>query len=395
MPGRGVKILFYLPVITPWWFDNIVEPLIRCLAGENEVHVLAPSSWSGTGIGPRELVACADMPQLRWHIVDGDSHPSMRTVPADRTGIVDFVRALAPDYVLCRSADCETPKAFPGVVRHMMEGGASPLAIPNDWIVLQEQPFDHGLMPELGSDGRSELERLIAPLWEPLLRLTQPSRQMRKSFRQWAGIPADRPVLALPLEYEHEENFFTMHRVGASPNHRLIAELADTIDDSFFLAITNHPLNELHVDNSALKAEIASRGSRMRMLPGSGPEGENTTTLLARDADGLLVGDSKVYSMAAFFGTPMLRRSQFKTGEWLRAYTDLESFLPAVAEGKALASDRDDARSWFAFHIANNLLDPKDPDLTPAGLLARMDRPVDPARWNRSFEHFRAASELL
>lgn len=390
--ARGVRILFYLPVITQWWFDSIVEPLIRRLANAAEVHILAPVPWSGTGIGHHELARCADLPQLRWHIVDGEGHPTMRTDPADRAAIIDFVTSLAPDYVLCRSADCETVRGFPGVVRHIMEGGASPLAIPNDWVVLQEQPFDHGCMPALSSSERSELDRRIAPAWSHLLGLAQPSRQMRKSFRAWAGLPVDRPILALPLEYEHEENFFPMHRVGATPNHRLVAELAARIDDSFFLAITNHPLNALHVDSAALEAEIASHGSRMRLLPGATPEGENSTMLLAREAQGLLVGDSKVYSMAAFFGTPMLRRTRFETGGWLNAYSDPDTFLPAVASGDAVAAGREDARSWFAFHIANNLIDPKDPELTPAELLARMDRPVDSARWDAGFARYRAVA---
>jgi hypothetical protein len=387
-----VKILFYLPVVTPWWFDSIIEPLIRRLVEAAEIHILAPVPWSGTGIGRGELVACADLPQLRWHIFDGESHPTMRTAPTEGAGIIDFVKSLAPDYVLCRSADCETVRGFPGAVRYLMESGASPLAIPNDWVVLQEQPFDHGCMPELGHDEHAELDRLIAPAWNRLRPLAQPSRQMRKAFRAWADIPADRPVLALPLEYEHAENFFPMHRVGATPNRRLVAELAASIDDSFFLAVTNHPLNELHVDNSALEAEIASHGSRMRLLPGTTPQGENTTMLLARDAQGMVVGDSKVYSMAGFFGTPMLRRSRFKTGGWLNSYSDFDSFLPAVAGGEAAAAAQEDARRWFAFHIANNIFDPKDPELTPANLVARIDRPVDPSRWESGFARYRCAA---
>jgi hypothetical protein len=393
-----VKILFYLPVITPWWLDHVVEPLIRCLAADHEVHVLAPAPWRGTGIGKHELAACAHLPQVQWHIVDDANHPTMRTNAVERAGIVQFVNSLAPDYVLCRSADCETVREFPGIVRHLMEGGASPLTIPGNWIILQEEPFDHGLLPELDAAARAGLDRLIAPTWESLLRLTQSSRQTRKAFRTWAGIPEDRPILALPLEYEHEENFFPVHRVGAAPNHRLVAEIAASIDESFFLAITNHPLNEKHVDNSALEAEIASHGGRMRLLPAAGPDGENSTMLLARDADGMLVGDSKVYAMAAFFGTPMLRRSKFKTGAWLNAYTEIDAFASAVAAGNAVAPDREDARTWFAFrfafHIANNLLDPTDRTLTAAELLARLDRPVDPARWDQGFARFNARPQV-
>ncbi|OBX18604.1 hypothetical protein A9995_11655 [Erythrobacter sp. QSSC1-22B] len=389
-----MKILFYLPVITPWWFDHIVEPIIRCMASSHEVHVLVPVPWRGTGIGNRELAACADLPQIAWHIADDENHPTMRTDAVERAGIVEFVRNLAPDYVLSRSADCNTVREFPGVVRYMAEGGASPLSFPPSWIVLQEQPFDHGLLPDLGTAEWAELDRLIAPVWNSLACLAEPSREMRNTFQKWAALPTDRPILALPLEYEHQENFFTKHRIGAVPNHRLIAELAASIDDSFFLAITNHPLNEQHVDNSALEAEVALHGSRMKLLPRTDPTGQNTTMLLARDADGMMVGDSKVYSAAAFFGTPMLRRSRFKTGEWLNAYADLASFLPAVAQGSAIAADRGDARRWFAFHIANSLLDPNDPDLSAAALLGRLDNPVDPARWEQSFARFDAASQV-
>lgn len=381
-----MKILFYLPVITPWWFDHIVAPLAGRLAQEHEVHILAPPPWSGTGIGQRELDA--QMP-VQWHLFDADSHPSMRTGATERARIVDVVATLAPDYVLCRSADAEITRDFPGTVRHIMEGGAAPLSLPPHWVVLQDDLFDHGLVPDIDSAARAELDRLIAPAWSALQARARPSRQMRKAFAKWAELPSDRPILALPLEYEHEENFFPIHRVGAAPNHRLIAELAERIDDRFFLAITNHPLNELYVDSGAVEAEIASHGPRMRLLPSKGPDGEGTTALLARDADGMLVGDSKVFAMAGFYGTPMLRRTKFKTGGWLNAYHDLDEFLSAVAAGTARKPDQDAARTWFAFHVANNVLDPQDPALTAADILARLDRPVDPARWDRNFAHFR------
>jgi len=387
-----MRILFYLPVITPWWFDAIVEPLIRCLAREAEVHVLAPVPWSGTGIGERELAACADLPAVRWHIFDGDSHPSMRTDAEDREDIVEFVQALAPDYVLCRSADCETVRRFPGVVRHLMEGGAGPLAHPTSWIVLQHEPFDHGLMPELDPDARAELDHLFAPVWNALCRRTAAGEDARRAFRTWAGIPQDRPMLLLPLEYEHEENFFAAHRIGAASNAQLVGEWAGAIDDSCFVAVTIHPLNELHSDNSAVASAVAAHGQRMRLIPTKTPDGQSTTMLLARDAQGMLLGDSKVYSMGAFFATPMLRRSRFETAPWLNSYSDLGDFLPAVADGGARAAGRRDARSWFAFHVANNLIDPKDPELTPAALLAHIDRPVDRGRWDAGLARYRAAA---
>ncbi|WP_033922699.1 hypothetical protein [Sphingomonas sp. 37zxx] len=390
-----MRVLFYLPVITPWWFDHIVAPLIGLLANDHDVHVMAPPPWRNTGIGQRELAMCAHLPQVHWHICDGEGHETMRTEPVDPAAIIDFVRSLAPDYVLCRSADCATVAAFPGVVRHLMEGGAAPLSVPNTWVFLQQQPFDHGLLPPLDAGEGDRLDALIAPVWDALSALAEPAPADRQSFRAWADLPADRPILALPLEYEHEENFFLAHRIGATPNHRLIAQLADSIDDRFILAVTNHPLNELLIDNSALEAEIASHAPRIRLLPGTMPGGANTTMLLARDADGMLVGDSKVYALAGFFGTPMLRRSRFATGDWLNACADLPAFLAAVAQGTAARPDRVQARLWFAFHIANQLFDPSEPAFTAQDLFARLDRPVDPARWDAGFARYRAITSQV
>ncbi len=388
-----MRILFYLPVVTPWWFDSIIEPLVRRLIDGAEVHIIAPPPWSGTGISERERDRCADLPHLNWHIVDGESHPTVRTSPDDPDALVDLVAALAPDYVLCRSADCETVRGFPGVVRFLMEGGAAPLAIPPDWIVLADQPFDHGCMPALTPDDLAVLDDLIAPVWDRLVRAAEPSSYIRRTFRKWADLPTDRPVLTVPLEYEHAENFFHMHRVGATPNQRLIAELDAAIDDSFYLAFTNHPLNELYVDNHAVEAEIAAHGSRMKLLPSTTPKGGNTTMLLARDVQCMIVGDSKVYSTAAFFGTPMMRRTRFRTGPWLKAYADFDSFLPAVARGTAVAANQADARRWFAFHLANNVIDPHDGALTPAELTARIDRPVDPSRWANGIARYAALAQ--
>ncbi|MBW4330083.1 hypothetical protein KY084_04245 [Stakelama sp. CBK3Z-3] len=392
--GQSVRILFYLPVITPWWFDAIVAPMVERLAEGHEVHILAPVPWSGTGVGPDQIGRCAHLSQLHWHIVDGPDHPTMRCEPADRAGIIEFVHTLAPDYVLCRSADCETVQAFPGTVRHIMEGGAAPLSIPPEWVIFQQAPFDHGLLPDLTEAEAARLDVLFAPEWERLSAERRTSRHMRKAFREWAELPKDRAVLTIPLEYEHEENFFAMHRIGARPNAALVAELAERIDDRFFLAFTNHPLNEKHVDNSAVIAAIAAHPERMRLLPGIDPEDASTTMTLARDADGMMIGDTKAFALGAFYGTPMLRRTHFRTGEWLNAYNDMDDFLRAVEEGRAAVPDDDYARRWFAYHVANNVFDPNDPDLMGADILARIDMPHDPARWENGIARYRAAMEV-
>lgn len=386
-PGRFMRILFYLPVITPWWFGAIVTPLIALLARQHEVHVLAPVPWKNTGVGEREQQMCAHLP-VTWHIVHDDSHPSMRTDPVQQAALIDFVNTLSPDYVLCRSADCETVAAFPGVVRHIMEGGADPLNLPSDWIVLKERPFDHGVLPQLGEEELAALDRLSGPLWDRLDQSATSDDAMRETFREWANLPKDRPTLLLPLEYEHEENFFLMHRLGADTNAGLVKEVAETIGDDFFLAITNHPLNEMHVDNRAIEAAVASLGPQARLFPSRHPSGASITEMLLRIADGLIVYDSKIFSLAGYHGVELLRRSRFETGDWLNAYTEFEDFLPAIADKRARTPDRGEARTWLAHHIANDVIDPRDPALTAAGVLDRMDNPVDPQRWDHGFAHY-------
>ena len=269
-----------------------------------------------------------------------------------------------------------------------MEGGADPLNLPSDWIVLKERPFDHGVLPQLGEEELAALDRLSGPLWDRLDQSATSDDATRATFREWADLPKDRPTLLLPLEYEHEENFFLMHRLGAETNVGLVKEVAETIGDDFFLAITNHPLNEMHVDNRAMEAAVASLGSKARLFPSRHPSGASITEMLLRIADGLIVYDSKIFSLAGYHGVELLRRSRFETGDWLNSYTEFEDFLPAIAGKRARTPDRGEARTWLAHHIANDVIDPRDPELTAAGILDRMDNPVDPQRWDHGFAHY-------
>ena len=383
-----MRVLFYLPVITPWWFARIVQPIIATLAAEHEVHILAPPPWRNTGIGHDELQLCADLPDLCWHIVNDAAHPSLRTEPVERDAIIAFVQALGPDYVICRSADFETVKAFPGVVRHITEGAADPLQLGADRFHFTHCPFDHGILPDLGADQKAALDAFIAPYWPAMVSAQRLADVQQDYLNEWAGLPADRPVLFLPLEYEHEENFYTMHRLGATPNARLLEELADRLGDRVFLALTNHPLNEKHLDNSAVTKVVRKNASRMKLLPGKTPIGTRTSHYLMEAADGAILGDSKVYAMAGFHGTAMLRLSRFATGKWMNAYDALDPFVDAIAAGSCAGPERDEARTWFAYHTANNLACPRDPELTAKDLLARLDSPCDPQRWERNFGYF-------
>ncbi|MDJ0979723.1 MAG: hypothetical protein QNI87_14450 [Erythrobacter sp.] len=380
-----MRVLFYLPVITPWWFESIITPLISKLYQDNEVHILAPELWQGTGLSLREVQLCAHMPDIRWHIVNDQKHPSMRTDPAEREGIISFVQSLDPDIVLCRSADVETIKAFPGIVRHITEGAADPLSLPSDILQFSHSLFDHGSMPELECQQVAALEDLIEPFWSKLLQTCVLDQAQRDYLCKWSAFPGDRPVLFLPLEYEHEENFYTMHRIDALSNVELLEDLAQRFGERIFFALTNHPLNELYVDNEPLNEAVEARSWCMRMFPQETPLGGRTTDFLIGAADGVFLMDSKVYALAGFHGSPIVRRSRFRTGAWLNVYDAIEDFLADYETGTLQRPAQKDAKVWFAFHAANNLINLNAPQLSGADLIERISTPVDPDRWADNF----------
>ena len=374
---RPQRVLFYLPMVTNWWFVQIVEPLLRRLAAEgHEVHVLAPAPWCGTGLGPEELARCTDLPEVRWYIMDGPDHPSTRTVPEDAEGLIGFVHSLAPDVVLCRTADHATAARFPGAVRLLMEGRFEPFAPPPRWILLADRPHDHGLLADLSAEQRARLRGMIAPAWDRLQQRLAPPAHERAALFDRLGIPQDRPVLLLPLECETEDNSLAMHRVGPRPNSALVRAFAEQVGDRATLAVTNHPLNDLHVDADALLATIGAHPNAVLLPPAVGAL--PATLAMARHADGMLLGDSKTFALAAFFGVPMLRQTRFATGAWLNAYAELPEFLDAVTTGTARTPAAEDAQLWFAQCLLNDAFDATGPQ---ADMLVRIARPVDPDRW--------------
>lgn len=384
-----MKVLFYLPVITPWWFDHIVEPLIRCMAAGAEVSVLAPTPWRNTGISQREIDRLADLPEVQWLIIHGEEHPSTRTAAAGSLGLADFVQDLSPDYVFCRSADFETVAGFPGTVRFIAEAGAPPFSLPAHWVSLQQGMFAHGVIPELPEQDWQQLEAAFAPIWSALRVQVTAGLPSREQVFAAAALRPDQPVLLLPLEYEHEENFFLAHRVGARPNHLLVKEIAERLPPGCTLAVTDHPLNTLYVDNSALSETIAALGENVVLVEGN-ISGHTPTMALASHADAMLLGDSKVFALAGFLGVPMLRRSRFESGSWLNAYSDLDAMLRDLEHRHLAAPDTSGALRWFAYHLANDSFDPQDRALTPEELRSRMDRRTDPARWAAAYERLRA-----
>ena len=391
-----MKVLFYLPVVTPWWFDNVVEPLIRRMAQVAETHVLAPQPWRNTGIGAREMEQCLDLPGLHWAIVDSPDHPSLRTEPADRDGLVAFVRSIDPDYVFCRSADFDTVRDFPGTVRFLMEIATAPFPVVEHKVILTTAPFDHGMLPDIADVTPGEaamLDGFIAPAWEKLQRRYLRAVPHRGAVLRAAGIDPDRPVLLLPLEYMHEENFFLAHSIGPAAGHALVAEIAGRIGPDVTLAVTNHPLNERYLNNAMLY-QVCEAMDNVVLLRGE-IGGLSPTIAVARHADGMFLRDSKSFAVAAFFGTPILRHSKFASADWLRVETALDRFVADMGAGRARRPDVEVARRWFGLHMANDTFFAQDPALTAEDLAARADRPKDPSRWSHAMARYRATQPEL
>jgi hypothetical protein len=248
-------------------------------------------------------------------------------------------------------------------------------------------------MPDLAPAERDRLSALIEPIWTTLRARHAARAGERDAVLRRCGIPSDRPVLLVPLEDEGEDNFFVMHRIGAMPNHCMVRELADRVGPDFTLAFTNHPRNDAQVDSAPLIRAIDALDNAVLAPPAIGTL--PATLVLTKHVDGMILGDSKTFAQGAFFGRPMLRRTRFESGSWLNAYSDFELFLGDVAAGTATGPSPEDAQLWFGLHVANDLFDPKASDLTAGQMLAHMERPVDPQRWEPAIARLRNAAPGL
>lgn len=351
-----MRIFFYLPVITPWWFDEIVVPMLHRLeadAAVEEVHIMVAPLWRNTGISGEHLVPLTGLEKLRWHIVDEEDPALFRKAAHCIAGLVETVNKAAPDLVLARSADFETPRQFDAPVRYIMEAAAAPFATHPAWIVLEEQPFAYGAMPQ----DEALLEACIlraTPLWNHARRMAASRDQAREAL----GLDHDGPVLAVPLQYEHEENFFlSQARHGSSVD--LLGDLLDHTAQNVLLAVTDHPLNTLHVSRLGLDHFAATRPDRIRLI-----QTHDATARLVLSADAVLTDLSKTWSLAAFYGTPLLHVGRFAVADWLQAHRNPASFH----KGGLSAPDALATRHWFAWHLAGRLMDPRRVD---SGLLHR------------------------
>jgi len=380
-----MKILFYLPVVTPWWFDRIVAPLIDRLAVEAEVHVMVPPLWCGTGITPDQLAGVAAADRVEWHILDDEDQPRLRRGGGDFDGLLDRVRSIDPDLALCRSADLETPRRFPCPVRHMMEAAFPPFPSRAEWLVLREDPFDHCVMPELDSAAKDILHAGFDELWSAMRRKVS-AQTPDRGLADQRGSGAETLLVSLPLEYEHEENFFGIHRPYAD-NAALVSALAEAVDDDVQLAVTDHPLNLLHCDRAALDEVVARYAGRVRLVSPRRRKDQPTLGVVTA-SDGMIVSNSKVISIAAFLGKPVLRLSNHATGPWLNAYSDLPAFLGGIRGGAPSAPSQEQAKTFFAFHAANNIIDPIHEDTDGRLILDMVESPVDRRRWSAGIRRY-------
>jgi len=385
------RVVFYLPAVIPWWFTNIIVPMIRAVARGGEVHVLVPPFWSCTGIRPEDLVGCGDL-DVTWHILDGEDHPDLRFSKM-HAGVVDLVRQIDPQLCLCRSADIVTPSAFPGVVRYIMEGHAEPFGTRHWNVQLCDGLFDHGIMPALDPSLGDWLESALSQQWEQKA-ATFPFME-RDEFLAKAAIPSGKLLLALPLDFEHAEVFWDQH--FPYPNNvELINALADQLDDDTMLLVTHHPLNAKHLSPEflAVNRAVRQRLDKVRIVHDvAGPD--TATRMMLRHCDGMIFGISKCFTTAAFLGKPMMRLSQFESGDWLGISTELPEFVNALRSGAARAPAKADALRWFAFHHANNVIDPLDPELDLTQLMDHAAHPVNPARWERGLARYFGDASLL
>ena len=109
---------------------------------------------------------------------------------------------------------------------------------------------------------------------------------------------------------------------------------------------------------------------------------------VARASNGMIVSNSKVISIAGFLGKPILRLSDHATGHWLNAYSDLPAFLGAVREGAPNLPSADEAKTFFAFHAANNIIDLTHKETDARLILDMVESPVDPRRWPAAIRRY-------
>ena len=349
-----MKILFYLPVVTPWWFTELMTPLMRALHGAAELHVMVAPMWRNTGIEGEHLLPLADLDRIQWHIIDEENPELFRRNGAAIPGLVDLVRAIDPDLTIARSADFATPAQFPGLVRYAMEGELPPFAATSLRMMLEPRPFRLGMMPDAAPALVDACTDALGDLWSGPATIRTPV--LRQDWRNVLGLPARRPILAVPLAYEHEECYF--QETSAFPRgYDLLRRLLEIVDPEVFLAVTDHPLNRKFVPREEIRELIESVRERAELCHIDAVPGGATGVLAAR-GDAMLVEQGKSWATAAYCGTPMLHFGNSDTAPWLHCDgLDLRGsarWTPAALR----KPDMDGARRFFSWHFGARVFDP-------------------------------------
>lgn len=379
-----MRILFYLPIVTPWWLDTLVINLVRSLSICAEIHIVIGLAWKNTGLMPDQLDKYKDLQNVQWHLYTGSDQESFRTNAADQQELIDFIVNLNADITICRSAEIEVVKHFPGHVRYFTEADFDPLLkLRNS--VFQTHIFEYGLMPSLTESERDWLSENFAPFWEDMVE--NAALQKTMVDRKTSGLPVNSPVIALPLEYRHEENFFS-HLSQYETQSQLISEILSCMPDNFTLAISDHPLNHLYRPRDEMQNIVGENHDRVVLVPGQAQGGLSTFDLIGL-SDGVVLENSKCISAAAFHGTPICRLSSFRQASWLNCYSTLESLFQSIKHQEAKAPEKDSCRNWLGYHVANNVIGPEELAGDPLNILGYLLKPHDPSRWPLGIERYR------
>ncbi|MEZ5737630.1 MAG: hypothetical protein R3E09_17835 [Novosphingobium sp.] len=349
-----MRILFYLPVVTPWWFDHMIAPMLRALHDDAELHVMVAPLWRNTGIEGHQLAPLADLGRIFWHVIDEGEPDQFRCNGSSVPGLVELVNQIDPELTLARSADFATAKQFPGTVRYIMEGAPPPFEILPMRILVEEVPFSLGVMPEDATETIDRCVTAFADIWEESDRFRHPS--VGPDWRGALGLPPERPVLAVPLHYEHRENFFLMHS-GFPCAVDLLRHLLETVDQDVFLALSDHPLNKLYVNRAEIHQLVHCNHDRVALCEVEDVPG-GATAALAVHADAMLIDQSKSWSLAAHAATPMVRVGNSHLAGWLNA-AELDD--PAIRNwnGNGLAApDPVAAHRYFCWHLGTRVFNP-------------------------------------
>lgn len=387
-----MRILFYLPAPTPNWFYDNIGPLIRAAVQAGaEVHVVITPLWNGTGITNEHLARYDDLiATVKWHVLDGPDHPSLRTRPDNPDAVVALAQQINADYTFCRSADLETPARFPGKVRFFMEAEFSPVvpaSTPESGRIMLTGPrlYDFGFMPDLGEVVSQKLRGAIQQSWDAVGRIAGVGSD-RAAYLEKTGLPDGRTIIAVPLQCQTPDNVFGIVHSSENPVDEWVSRIVESGDDDWLIAVALHPIDRRHANTNGAIGRIAQMDpNRVRIVdyPGERYRGEASERLI-QHCDGLVVAESKVISIATYFEKPILRLSPFATAPWVRAYTDMATFRQALASGAPATAAPADTQLWFAYHYANQAFVGEEASL--AELIERVEKTLIPGAWARGID---------